>query len=49
MAGIATGSVSQFFLFWFVFALFTSTITFFGIFMAMLTPNAEVRERGLRE
>ncbi|GJP31886.1 hypothetical protein CLOM_g15887, partial [Closterium sp. NIES-68] len=41
MAGVATGSASDFFLFWVNFFLYSACITYYGIFMAMLTPNAE--------
>eukprot|EP00475_Leptophrys_vorax_P006508 TRINITY_DN14029_c0_g2_i1.p3 TRINITY_DN14029_c0_g2~~TRINITY_DN14029_c0_g2_i1.p3 ORF type:complete len:193 (-),score=6.95 TRINITY_DN14029_c0_g2_i1:108-635(-) len=41
MAGVATSSAADFFLFWLNFMLYSATITLFGIFMAMLTPNAE--------
>lgn len=42
MAGIATNAANAFFLFWFIFFLYASCITFFGLTMAVLTPNAEV-------
>ncbi|KAL3683081.1 hypothetical protein R1sor_001103 [Riccia sorocarpa] len=41
MAGVATESATQFFQYWFVFFEYAASITFFGIFMAMMTPNAE--------
>ncbi|CAI7757903.1 unnamed protein product [Closterium sp. NIES-53] len=41
MAGVATNSAEDFFLFWLNFFLYSSCITYYGIFMAMLTPNAE--------
>lgn len=44
MAGIATSTATQFFQYWFVFFEYASSITFFGIFVAMLTPNAEVSQ-----
>ncbi|KAL2652756.1 hypothetical protein R1flu_020884 [Riccia fluitans] len=44
MAGVATETATQFFQYWFVFFEYAASITFFGIFMAMMTPNAEVLE-----
>ncbi|CAI6006189.1 unnamed protein product [Closterium sp. NIES-65] len=41
MAGVATGSAEDFFLYWLNFFLYSACITYYGIFMAMLTPNAE--------
>ncbi|CAI5514863.1 unnamed protein product [Closterium sp. Naga37s-1] len=41
MAGVSTHSAEDFFLFWLNFFLYSSCITYYGIFMAMLTPNAE--------
>ncbi|CAI5462083.1 unnamed protein product, partial [Closterium sp. Yama58-4] len=41
MAGVATGSAADFFLYWLNFFLYSACITYYGIFMAMLTPNAE--------
>ncbi|CAM6092842.1 unnamed protein product [Calypogeia fissa] len=41
MAGVATSEVKQFFQYWFIFFEYAASITFFGIFVAMLTPNAE--------
>eukprot|EP00850_Spirogloea_muscicola_P017864 SM000157S02094 [mRNA] locus=s157:259267:270139:- [translate_table: standard] len=41
MAGVATDSVGNFFQFWFIFFEYAACITFFGIFLAMVTPNAE--------
>lgn len=42
MGGVATNSGRDFFEFWFIFFEYSASITFFGIFLAMLTPNAQV-------
>lgn len=42
MGGVATDSVKNFFEFWIILCEYAASITFFGIFLAMLTPNAQV-------
>ncbi|CAI5939306.1 unnamed protein product, partial [Closterium sp. NIES-64] len=42
MAGVATQSAGDYFLYWLNFFLYSACITYYGIFMAMLTPNAEL-------
>ena len=42
MSGIATDSLTRFFEFWIVFCEYAACITFFGIFLAMMTPSAQV-------
>lgn len=42
LGGVATNSVQHFFEFWIILCEYAASITFFGIFLAMLTPNAQV-------
>ncbi|OAE18414.1 hypothetical protein AXG93_3426s1070 [Marchantia polymorpha subsp. ruderalis] len=49
MAGVATTSAKVFFEYWFIFFEYAASITFFGIFVAMLTPNAEEHDFRLHD
>lgn len=42
LGGVATDSAKISFEFWIILCEYTACITFFGIFLAMMTPNAQV-------
>ncbi len=42
MCGVATNSGQAFFEFWIIFFEYAACITYFGIFLAMLTPTPQV-------